>query len=125
MNQRQQNKEQINYFYQVVNASNDGSYYSNKEFHLIYHVYSYNFIQGIKKIIGILANKNDEDNFLFFRIIVPITQEFTISLLLRNSIYTSKYSKALMKKHLLEDYLQKDAMQYLNYVLKQKMELNP
>lgn len=126
MNQKNDSKKKdpINYIYQIVNASSDGSYFSNKEFHLIYQIYMYNFVTMNKKIVGILANTNDQDNLLYFTITIPITQELTISTLLKEHIYTDKYSKVQMKKYLLENTLHKETLNYLSYILTQKMELN-
>lgn len=113
------NENPLSIFYACANGSNDGSVYSNKTFHVVYHVIKHDFANKMKTVIGILYNKADgENNKLYFNCIMPLTEQFSIPYLLKNIIYKPRYDKYQMRKVLTEEGSQtRPILQYADKIL--------
>lgn len=105
----------VNYFF--VNGSNDGSYLSNKEFHLCYCIINTDIVKSkMKKIIGCFINPNDlylenskinssliETYLYYFQMYITLDRVFNITDLLKKTLYSKSYSNYTTKKILKEN----------------------
>ncbi len=104
------NPETIFINYQFVNANNEGSLRSNKEYQICYAITDIDIIKSRKKkIIGCFINPNDlyldkniDRNIFYFQMYMNINKVFNVYDLLQETIYSKTYSNQITKKILFE-----------------------
>jgi hypothetical protein len=104
--------DNFNITYQFINGDNNGSVFSNKEFQVCYTVVDIDIVKTkMKKIIGCFINPNDlyldkaeiDKHIYYFQIYLKLDKIFTVSEMLKNTIYSKNYSNHITKKIFFEN----------------------
>ena len=115
-------QEQIQVFYSRQIGSSDGSILSSKEFHVCYHILKHDMTACLKRIIGIIYNKFD-NQWLYFQTYCPLSEDFNLEWLLRNVIYSreKKYNNNVIREVLLGDSQKKHILNICQSTIREKI----